>query len=282
MPTDSPNLSSTADALDPASTRRLKITVAYLGTPFSGWQAQPDKNAVQDHLEAAARRILGHPIRIHGSGRTDAGVHAHAQVAHFTFPAASTSLADQNWIAAFNGNLPQEIRVLSAETVSADFHARFSATGKTYQYHIYNHPVADPFLLGRAWHIPNPIPLPSLQSAVGLLTGTHNFQAFAANRGPSKTSSHKILSQESFIRTIYSAEILPPTSTSPCIIFQISGNGFLYRMVRLLTATLVRVAQNRMPHTEFQFLLSGNSPKKSHFCAPSDGLYLHQVQYPHM
>src|SRR5438067_13518015 len=128
--------------------RRLKFIVAYDGAPFAGWQSQSHRNTVQDHLERAFERIAGTSVRVHGAGRTDAGVHALAQCAH----ADVTRAAPIEWQSALNANLPHEIRVMKCSRAAASFHARFSATGKIYTYRIWNDPIQSPFEIGRSWH----------------------------------------------------------------------------------------------------------------------------------
>src|SRR5438067_6784607 len=160
--------------------RRLKFIVAYDGAPFAGWQSQSHRNTVQDHLERAFERIAGTSVRVHGAGRTDAGVHALAQCAH----ADVTRRTPIDWVAALNAHLPREIRVLRCVRAPADFHARYSAKGKIYTYRIWNAPVLSPFELGRAWHLPGaPLDVGALKNAAALFVGTHDFAAFAANRG---------------------------------------------------------------------------------------------------
>jgi len=134
--------------------RRLKLIVAYDGAPFAGWQSQSHGNTVQDHLERAFERVTGEPVRVHGAGRTDAGVHAFAQCAHVD---VLKFLPADRWIKALNALLPSAIRVLRCRYVSQDFHARLSAKGKIYRYRFWTAPVLSQFDYGRAWHIPQPL-----------------------------------------------------------------------------------------------------------------------------
>src|SRR6266404_3022229 len=161
-------------------TRRLKIIIAYDGAPFAGWQSQSHGNTIQDDLERAFKRVAGRPVRVHGAGRTDAGVHALAQCVHVDVDKA---LAPARWIEALNALLPRTIRVMRCRYVSNEFHARISAKGKIYRYRIWSAPVLPPFEYRRAWHISRPLDLKILRTAAKHFVGTHDFAGFAANRG---------------------------------------------------------------------------------------------------
>ena len=175
--------------------RRLKLIVAYDGAPFAGWQSQSHRNTVQDHLERAFERVTGGAVRVHGAGRTDAGVHAFAQCAHVD---VLKFLPADRWIKALNALLPPAIRVLRCRYVSKDFHARLSAKGKIYRYRIWTAPILPPFEYRRAWHIAQPLDLKILKSAAKHFVGTHDFASFAANRGKPEPST---------IRTINSVRV---------------------------------------------------------------------------
>src|SRR6476646_5703092 len=151
-----------------AMSRRLKLIVAYDGAPFAGWQSQSHRNTVQDHLERALERVTSEAVRVHGAGRTDAGVHALAQCAHVD---VSKFLPTDRWIKALNALLPSAIRVLRCQYVSKDFHARFSTKGKNYRYRIWTAPILPPFDYRRAWHISQPLDLKILRSAVKHFVG---------------------------------------------------------------------------------------------------------------
>src|SRR5438132_11165351 len=167
--------------------RRLKLIVAYDGSQFAGWQSQSHRNTIQDHLERAFERIGGKPVRVHGAGRTDAGVHAFAQCAHVDLP--DDRLSSARWTRALNALLPPTIRVLRCRYVSNDFHARLSAKGKIYRYRIWTAPVLPPFEYRRAWHIPRPLDLRVVKTAAKHFVGTHDFAGFAANRGKAERST---------------------------------------------------------------------------------------------
>lgn len=252
---------------------RLKLIVAYDGRPFRGWQSQAGGGAVQDFLENAFRALCGGAARVpvHGAGRTDAGVHALAQCAH----ADVTDRFGENqrgWIAALNANLPREIRVLRCSRAREDFHARFSARGKIYAYRIWNAPVLSPFELGRAWHFPGALDLPRLRDAAALLPGTHDFSRFAASRGRPEAST---------VRTIHAVRVRRNAAPGGQLLtLEFRGDGFLYKMVRLMAGTLVRVAQGRADPAWISALLRAEADcAKTSFAAPAEGLYLTRVLY---
>ncbi len=251
---------------------RLKLTIAYDGRPFSGWGKQPDGNTVQDHLEKAVSEVAKQDVRVHGSGRTDAGVHAAGQVAHFDAP-DGMSMNPFNWVPAVNTKLPATIRAIACEEVTADFHARFSAVSKTYTYDLCLAPVLPPLKAGLAWHLPRQLDPETMERALELVHGEHDFRAFAAMRGNETDET-------SYVRVIENAE-LQTTDDGYRIIF--TGNGFLYKMARLLTGSVVYAAQGRLRLDDLTSLLDqpadlphGRAP----FCAPSDGLVLDHVVYP--
>jgi tRNA pseudouridine38-40 synthase len=244
---------------------RLKLTVAYDGRPFSGWQSQPNENGVQDHLKHAFSQILSTPVKLHGAGRTDSGVHALGQVAHVDVPRRKMDPA--TWMAAVNANLPGEIRVIRCQPASAEFHAQYSAIGKVYRYRIWNAPILHPMEVGRSWHVPQLLDFDILRAASDLLTGTHDFASFAANRGHAA---------ETTTRTIHQIRI---RQEKELVALEFDGNGFLYRMVRMLTGTLVRVALRRADLSWIAELLATQGKTKTNCTAPAGGLYLVRVKY---
>lgn len=246
-------------------TERLKLLVAYDGRPFRGWQSQATNDAVQDFVEAAFKKIVGERVVVQGSGRTDAGVHALGQVAHATVPKGHLLLA--KWLAALNANLPPEIRIMRVQRAADDFHSRFHAKGKRYTYRIYNGPCMHPLEIGRAWYLPGRLDLDVLRAGAKLLAGRHDFAAFAANRGKPDPDT---------VRTIHRIVV---TGRSPLVTLHFEGDGFLYKMVRLLTGTLVRCAQGRDPLSIIEGFLAHPLRKKTQFAAPAEGLYLAKVLY---
>ena len=249
----------------PGGPRRLRMLVSYDGQPFQGWQSQAHRDTVQDRLEAAFARLCGGTkITVHGSGRTDAGVHARGQVAHADVP-ESWRHAPAQARAALNAHLPPGVRVQEARFVPSSFHARFSARGKVYRYRVWNGPVFDPFEVGRAWHFPSELDDAVLRQAAQRVVGQHDFAGFAASRGTPEAST---------VRTIRRVD---GRRRGPLLTLDFEGDGFLYKMVRLLTGSLVRCAQGRASLAWIDALLARQ--EKTSFAAPAEGLYLMCVLY---
>ena len=250
---------------------RLKLTIAYDGRPYNGWQSQACGNTVQDLIHTALAEVAKQPLRIHGSGRTDTGVHALAQIAHFDAP-PEISMNPFNWVPALNCKLPATIRIMACEEVAADFHSRFSAIGKIYHFDLCTDPVLPPLKAGLAWHLPRQLDADVLWDALALYIGRHDFHGFAAYRG-NETSDID------WCRTIESVEL---TTLQDGYQISYKGDGFLYKMVRLLTGGAVHAAQGRIRLEALAALLDqppGLPHGKSPLCAPSDGLFLEQVIY---
>ncbi len=248
---------------------RLKLTIAYDGALYGGWQSQPNADTIRDRIEAALEETARKKIRLHGSGRTDAGVHALGQIAHFDAPEHLT-MNPHNWVPALNTKLPPSIRILFAEEVAPDFHARFSSTGKTYHYRLALDPVLPPFLAGRAWHLPRQLDPYLLDDALAAFCGRHDFRAFAVKRGneTSETDYHRQL----FSTTAHALD--------HGYLLSFHGDGFLYKMVRLLTGAAVKTAQGQLSLSHLSQLVEHpEEGKKSPLCAPPDGLTLHAVDY---
>jgi tRNA pseudouridine38-40 synthase len=245
--------------------RRLKLIIAYDGAPFAGWQSQSHRNTVQDHLERAFERVLGKQVRVHGAGRTDAGVHALAQCAHVDIP--SDRLSAARWTEALNAILPPTIRVLRCRCLSNDFHARHSAKGKIYRYTIWLAPVLPPFEYRRTWHIARPIDLKILKRAAKHFVGTHDFAGFAAHRGKQEKST---------VRTIYSVRI---RQKGPCLTIEFDGDGFLYKMVRLIVGSLMKCGLGKMRVEDVTARLDSGQMGPARFAAPAEGLLLVRVRY---
>ena len=245
--------------------RRLKLIVAYDGKGFAGWQSQSHHNTIQDQVERAFERIGGKPVRIHGAGRTDAGVHALAQCAHVDLTDERFSAA--RWTEALNALLPPTIRVLRCQYVSKDFHARLSAKGKFYRYRIWTGPVLPPFEYGRAWHIAGPLDFEVLKVAAKHFIGTHDFAGFAANRDQREKST---------IRTIHSVGV---RRSGPSVTLDFDGDGFLYKMIRLIVGSLVECALGKLRIEDLTGRLASAQAGMPRLAAPAQGLFLVRVRY---
>jgi tRNA pseudouridine38-40 synthase len=245
--------------------RRLKLIIAYDGAPFAGWQSQSHRNTIQDHLERAFERVLAKPACVHGAGRTDAGVHALAQCAHIDLP--NDRLSAARWTEAINALLPPTIRVLRCQYVSNDFHARLSAKGKIYRYRIWLAPVLPPFEYLRTWHIARPIDPKILKRAAKHFVGTHDFAGYASNRGKQEKST---------VRTIYWVRV---RQKGPCLTIEFDGDGFLYKMVRLIVGSLVKCALGKMRIGDITARLDSGQMGQARLSAPAEGLFLVRVRY---
>ena len=245
--------------------QRLKLIVAYDGARFAGWQSQSHRNTIQDHIERAFERVAGERVRVHGAGRTDAGVHALAQCAHVDVVEKSLSAA--RWTGALNALLPPTIRVLRCHYVSKRFHACHSAKGKVYRYTIWSAPVLPPFKYGRVWHVTAPLDFEVLKAAANHFVGTHDFAGFAANRGKPENST---------VRTIYSVQA---HRHGPCLTIEFDADGFLYKMVRLIVGSLVRCALGKSSVEEVTDRLASGRIGPARFAARAEGLFLVRVRY---
>jgi tRNA pseudouridine38-40 synthase len=256
--------------------RRLKLLLAYDGRPWRGWQSQIGKDAVQDQLEAVFEKITGAKACVQGSGRTDAGVHARGQVAHVDVPADARLIGD-GWLGALNAHLPPSIRVLECEElgVNHSFHARFDAKGKIYQYRIWRGAVMSPFELGFAWHVWGALDMDVLRQGTQLFRGTHNFSRLSANRGDIPEDERRS-DTEGMTRTIQRLEAKEKGSL---LELEFEGEGFLYKMVRIMTGSLIHAARGRASVDWLRELVADSSGDKSHHCAPADGLFLVRVLY---
>ena len=228
---------------------------------------------VQDEVERAFSAVLRAPLRIAASGRTDAGVHAYAQCFHADVP-ESCRMSPENWRAALNAHLPSSIRILQVQAVEESFHARFSAVGKVYEYCICTAAVLSPFLHNRAWHCPAGVPVEALREALQVYEGTHDFRRFAAKRG----NEPEIPPADFYLRTIYEASVSVEQG-GELLRLRFHGNGFMYRMVRMLVGTAHRVATGKMTPAQLRAMLDSPEGEKTRFCAPASGLYLQRVLY---
>ncbi|MEO6055071.1 MAG: tRNA pseudouridine(38-40) synthase TruA [Chthoniobacterales bacterium] len=244
--------------------KRLKLTIAYDGTPFRGWQSQRTADSVQDVIEKALAKICKNPVRLHGSGRTDAGVHALGQIAHAD---VDRPLEILEWRRALNNWLPQEIRILNAQFVPETFHARFSAMGKEYRYEIYNGEVLPPHLFRTVWHNRWPFDADLLRKAMHAFIGTHDFAAFSAKRAVPVDDTHRTIEH---IRVVIKG---------PLIRLTFIGDGFLYKMVRMLTAAAMQVACGKETFRGMSQRLSHPESAVNPPVAPAKGLTLVRVLY---
>lgn len=243
---------------------RLKLEIAYHGGAFEGWQSQSAGNTIQDHLERAFANLCGCRVVVHGAGRTDSGVHAEAQCAHVEVD--DDRLPLRAWTPALNAHLPEDIRVIEVSAADQNFHARFSAKGKIYRYTVWNHPVMQPLLRDRAWHVPHEIDPIRLREACELFTGRHDFAAFSLRRTNEP---------EQTIRTISSIQAEIHGSQ---IQLTFEGEGFLHKMVRLISAAIIRHAIGKVGLQDLKNSLQNGAPTFG-LVAPACGLSLVRVLY---
>jgi|HubBroStandDraft_6_1064221.scaffolds.fasta_scaffold304258_3 tRNA pseudouridine38-40 synthase len=244
--------------------RYFKLTVTYDGTQYAGWQLQPNGKTVQEVIELALAKIDGREVRVHGSGRTDAGAHARGQVANCTL---LTQLKAATLLRALNANLPEDVRVVRAQETDAKFHARFSAKGKEYRYQIDCGAVAEPFLRLYAWHHPRPLNVAAMRQAARVLKGRHDFSALSAN---------PMRPVETTVRTI---EKLSVTTEGDIFTVAVVADGFLYKMVRSIVGALVKVGEGRLTAEELQGLVKAKKRTALVETAPAHGLFLWRVFY---
>ncbi|MBS0663287.1 MAG: tRNA pseudouridine(38-40) synthase TruA [Verrucomicrobia bacterium] len=247
----------------PTKIQRWKCLVAYDGTDFSGWQSQAKADGVQDVIEARLARIFGAPVRVHGSGRTDSGVHAKGQVFHFD---AAWPHGTEKLLAAFRVGLPPSIQIKSVRAVRPDFHARFQATGKRYEYRV-QLGAADPFNRRYCWQFFRPLDVAAMQAAADLLRGRHDFRAFTALNGPER---------EDTVRDLRRLEVRRAGRT---LRITAEADGFLYKMVRSLVGLLVSVGEGKVPLAQVREILSGRTRTHIVQTAPPQGLFLVKVFY---
>lgn len=247
--------------------RNLKLTIAYDGTDFAGWQIQPEAATVQGTLSSAIGRITGEKVLPQGSGRTDAGVHALAQVATFQ---TDSVIPAANFVVALNDILPASIRVLTADEVEADFHPRKSAQAKTYRYRIYREAICPPLLARYVWHYPYPLDESAMQQAAPLVEGEHDFTSFAAvdpERGREGISN---------VRQIFASQWRRESCE---LIYEVRGSGFLHHMVRNLVGTFLLVGKGALKTADVARILEAKDRSTAGATAPASGLYLVNVEY---
>ncbi len=243
--------------------RNIKLTVEYDGTPFSGWQRLKGRPSVQAELERAIQRVTGRRIPVIGAGRTDAGVHALGQVANFK---TDSRLAAERIPAALNAYLPETVRVVGAEDVGDGFHARYSATGRTYRYAVLNRPAPSAILRHHAYHVPAALDLDAIAAALPALRGTHPFTAFRAVGSGERTT----------VCTLRTADMARSTDM---VIFTFEADRFLRHMVRMIVGTLLAVGRGKLSAASVEEILRGEDNRKAGPRAPAHGLYLVRVGY---
>ena len=242
---------------------KIAIGIEYDGSRFHGWQSQPSGDTVQDELERALARIAGEPVRLAAAGRTDAGVHALAQVAHFETAARRPESA---WVRGANTLLAQAVAVQWAAPVAEDFHARYSAVSRSYRYVLYNHPVRPALHRGRVGWFHLPLDANAMRAALGMLVGEHDFSAFRSSECQAKSP----------VRTIRSCTL---EQRGAYFCFQFSANGFLHHMVRNIVGCLVYVGKGKHPPGWMAELLAARDRRVSAPTFSPDGLYLSRVEY---
>lgn len=246
---------------------KFKLTLAFDGSAYHGWQSQSSGRGIQDQLEAALARLFPTAPRVQGSSRTDAGVHALGMVAHFEIPEGELRMPLRHLSLAINACLPDDIRVLRASGAPDTFNARFDATGKQYRYRLWNHPAMNPLLRSQAWHVPRTLDLAAMRLAAPLFVGRHDFRSFTANRGGELKDA---------VRTLTRCEIQGRGSALTIII---EGEGFLYKMCRGIAGTLVQIGEGRFPPEEVKVMLSRHDRRVAGMNAPAHGLVLQKVFY---
>jgi tRNA pseudouridine38-40 synthase len=249
--------------------RNLKLILSYDGSDFAGWQVQPDAPTVQGTLASAIGRVTGEKVLPQGSGRTDAGVHALAQVATFV---TESPVPTANVLKALNDVLPPTVRVLNVEEAAADFHARKSARGKTYRYRIYREAICPPFLSRYLWHYPFPLDEQAMARAAGLVQGEHDFTSFAAV-DPERGREGEPASN---VRRIFSSMW---ERQGDELVYTVKGSGFLHHMVRNLVGTFILVGKRTLAVKDITRILQAQNRSAAGATAPASGLYLVGVDY---
>lgn len=246
-------------------TYRVALVIQYLGTHFHGWQRQAQHRSVQEEIEKVLSHLLGHPTTLHGAGRTDAGVHAAAQVAHFN---VTSMIPAHKWATILNSYLPKDILIRASAQVSQNWHARFSATYRRYRYTLYTEELPNLFAKPFSWHYYHaPLDESLILSALKPLIGHHDLAAFHRANSSRKDSWVEVQAAECY-------------RTGPFLHIEIQANGFLYGMVRLLVGMLVQVGSGQRTVADFTDLWKHQRRQEVKYAAPPHGLCLLRVGYP--
>ena len=264
--------------------RNLRLILSYDGADLAGWQVQPGRATVQGALASAIGRLSGENVLPQGSGRTDAGVHALAQVASF---ATASTIPTENWMKALNDILPPSIRVVEVTEAAPEFHARKSARSKTYRYRIYRGAICPPFLARYVWHYPYPLEESAMVAAARVVVGEHDFTSFAAvdtervermAAGENVQTSNVRTSnvRPTNVRTIFASSW---TREGEELIYTVRGNGFLHHMVRNLVGTFLLVGKGTVSLEDLRRILEARERTAAGATAPASGLYLVEVEY---
>jgi tRNA pseudouridine38-40 synthase len=246
---------------------KFKLTLAYDGARYAGWQTQVTGTGVQEKVEEALAKLFPSHPRLHSSSRTDTGVHALGMVAHVEIPAGEFTMPVQKLALALNAFLPEDIRILAASRARPEFHARFDAGAKQYRYFVWNHRAMNPLLRHQAWHVPRPLDLSAMRAAASLFLGRRDFRSFAANPGYAK---------ESTVRTLTRCEL---KRAGPLLTFILEADGFLYKMCRGIVGTLVQIGLGRFPPAAVKQMLAHKDRRVAGMNAPAHGLVLWKVFY---
>ena len=246
---------------------KFKLIIAYDGANYTGWQTQKTGTGVQQVVEGALAKLFPGRPALHGSSRTDTGVHALGMAAHFEVSARDFKMPLRKLPLALNAWLPEDIRVLSATRAPERFHARFDATGKQYRYFVWNHPGMNPLLRRTAWHVPQKLDLEKMRAAARCFIGRHDFQSFAANPGYKK---------ESTVRTLTRCDV---KKSGPQFTFIIEGDGFLYKMCRGIVGTIAQTGLGKFPPAQIRAMLAQRDRRVAGMSAPAHGLTLWKVFY---
>ena len=249
--------------------RNLKVILSYDGAEFSGWQVQPGALTVQGALASAIGRITGEKVLPQGSGRTDAGVHALAQVVTFV---TESSVPAENFVKALNDMLPASVRVLDAAEAPTEFHARHSARAKTYRYRIYRAPICSPFLARYVWHYPYPLDEVEIVRSASLVVGRHDFTSFAAV-DPERGREEEAVSN---VREIFFSSW---ERSGDEFVYTVCGSGFLHHMVRNLVGTFILIGKGTLKPQDMTRIIAARNRSAAGATAPASGLYLVSVDY---